>query len=60
MPDSRVRPGSREGIEQWCLTADALLWQCLACGGKLRDERAHFVCTACGRITEGCCEGAPA
>lgn len=33
--------------------------RCPLCGGDLVDVRAKAVCTACGRIAEGCCEGAP-
>ncbi|WP_217921161.1 hypothetical protein [Miltoncostaea oceani] len=32
---------------------------CPLCGGALIDIRAKAVCSACGRICEGCCEGAP-
>jgi hypothetical protein len=33
---------------------------CPLCGGDLIEVRAKAVCSACGRICEGCCEGAPA
>jgi hypothetical protein len=33
---------------------------CPLCGGALVEVRAKAVCSACGRIAEGCCEGAPA
>ncbi|MGE3139213.1 MAG: hypothetical protein AB7O53_07065 [Thermoleophilia bacterium] len=32
---------------------------CPLCGGPLMDIRAKAVCARCGRIAEGCCEGAP-
>ena len=33
--------------------------RCPLCGGPLVDVRAKAVCAGCGRIAEGCCEGAP-
>ncbi len=32
---------------------------CPACGAPLREIRGKAVCSGCGRICEGCCEGAP-
>jgi hypothetical protein len=32
---------------------------CPLCGGPLVEVRAKAVCSGCGRIVEGCCEGAP-
>lgn len=32
---------------------------CPLCGGALVAVRAKQVCSGCGRIVEGCCEGAP-
>jgi hypothetical protein len=32
---------------------------CPLCGGDLVEIRAKAVCARCGRICEGCCEGAP-
>jgi hypothetical protein len=32
---------------------------CPQCGGRLQEIRGKAVCSACGRICEGCCEGAP-
>jgi len=32
---------------------------CPLCGGTLIDIRAKAVCSVCGRICEGCCEGSP-
>jgi DNA-directed RNA polymerase subunit M/transcription elongation factor TFIIS len=31
---------------------------CPACGGLLVAVRAKLVCAGCGRVVEGCCEGA--
>ncbi|MBM3953612.1 MAG: hypothetical protein FJ309_03150 [Planctomycetes bacterium] len=33
---------------------------CPACGGGLIEIRSKFVCGACHRICETCCEGEPA
>ncbi|MGE0025789.1 MAG: hypothetical protein AB7O78_07915 [Thermoleophilia bacterium] len=33
--------------------------RCPLCGAPLVEIRAKAVCSACGRIVEGCCEGAP-
>ena len=32
---------------------------CPLCGASLVEIRAKAVCARCGRIVEGCCEGAP-
>ncbi|HET6690071.1 MAG TPA: hypothetical protein VFG74_04315 [Miltoncostaeaceae bacterium] len=33
--------------------------RCPLCGAPLVFIRAKAVCSRCGRIVEGCCEGAP-
>ncbi len=41
------------------MTAVAATPSCPLCGAPLLEIRGKAVCSRCGRICEGCCEGAP-
>jgi hypothetical protein len=32
--------------------------RCAQCGAPVQEVRGKAICTGCGRICEGCCEGA--